>query len=203
MKRTDALDRYCFIPMLLLIMLAACGPEPEAAEQEIVRETVEVPVTVEVTREVMTVQEVEVTRELEVEVEVTRLVTQVVQVTPTERPYLDFSAIEGQWEGEAREAAGRFWVRVTLEPGASYRSKVGTVRYGISGTDAYDCKGDWLALTADHPVYTLYERISGSCPPGNVRLEYNAENGTMSYEFAPISAVPQLEATGVLERSEE
>ena len=57
MRRIVKPGAQWLIPLILL--LAACASEPIVTEPEIVRETVEVPVTVEVTREVVEVEDEE------------------------------------------------------------------------------------------------------------------------------------------------
>ena len=65
--------RVVMLLALLALIVAGCATTP--GEPEVVRETVEVPVTVEVERVETVVEEVEVTRVVEREVEVTRIVT--------------------------------------------------------------------------------------------------------------------------------
>ena len=73
--------RYLILLILAIALLAACASEPEPLELVVTRiVNQDVPVTVEVTREVQTLVEVPAT--VEVPVEVTRLVEVVVTATP-------------------------------------------------------------------------------------------------------------------------
>jgi len=73
--------------MVVIILSACTSPQPELIT---VKETVitELPVTVEVTREVIVEQIIEVTREIEVtrQIEVTRIIEKAVTITPTNTP---------------------------------------------------------------------------------------------------------------------
>ena len=82
----------CVLAMLLLVV-TACASKPEAVFQTVVHEsTVEVPVTVEVTRLVEVkvtrdvTREIEVVQEVQVDVEVTRILEKLVTATITPKP---------------------------------------------------------------------------------------------------------------------
>ncbi len=94
--------RVFLLIAVLALIVAACTSSP--AEPEVVRETVEVPVTVEVERVETVTEEVEVTRVVEREVEVTRIVTEEVMVTaepPAEETTVDVNLFEVTAEGLA------------------------------------------------------------------------------------------------------
>lgn len=130
-----------------------------------------------------------------------------------ESPFVDFSPIEGQWAGlivETDEKGTGSWAEIFLSPGAEQGTRVGSVRYATQGSRIVVCRGRWLAIRAEDPVYTVSEQItsgaseSGSgCPDGSVRLEHDPQSGTLKYEFTHYGGNPDWNAYGTLTRSGE
>lgn len=113
----------------------------------------------------------------------------------------DFSPIEGQWYGQAKEEGEySFWMELSLSSGAERGSQVGRIRYFIVDGGIPICTGLWLVITANDPVYTVREDMNGRCPDGMVRLEHDPQTGTMSYDFTPTEGDPSTKATGTLSR---
>jgi hypothetical protein len=128
--------------------------------------------------------------------------TATVTSTPEEEdPFLDFSAIEGQWSGSGEEAGGiSFWIEVNLSSSAEFLNPVGMVTYGLT-EDIPDCSGTWAALSAQKPSYRVRETITdGDCSNGIVQLKLDDENGNLLYDFIPSPSNPYAEAEGILMR---
>lgn len=135
------------------------------------------------------------------------------QSNSEESPLLDFSLIEGHWVGqiiETDEKGTGSRIEIFLNSSAEQGSSVGSVRYATYGSGIVTCRGRWLAIRAEDPVYTVSEQIisgaseSGSgCPDGSVRLEHDPQSGTLKYEFTHSGGNPDWNAYGTLTRSEE
>ena len=130
---------------------------------------------------------------------------------PSELPpqtIVDFSSIAGTWVGTGVETIGvTFWIKARLNSRFRPGRKFGDIEYGPAnselgdGTDTH-CVGEWFAgtvKTADPPQFTVSEVIS-PCPDGTVELEYDSENGTLSYHYVPESGNTDIEATAILTR---
>lgn len=110
-----------------------------------------------------------------------------------EAPLLSFEPIAGTWAGWGLEASGiQFWIRTTLSSSARRGQVVGTIEYGMGDTESEpDCRGDWIANNADHPVYVVAEEIgSGNCPNGRVVLTLDAETEERATFSHPTAARP-------------
>ena len=137
----------------------------------------------------------------------------IAQENSDESPLLDFSPIEGHWVGEIIETDDKGTgsrIEIFLNPSAEQGSRVGSVRHATYGSGIVVCRGRWLAIRAEDPVYTVSEQIisgaseSGSgCPDGSVRLEHDPQSGTLNYEFTHSGGNPDWNAYGTLTRSEE
>lgn len=119
---------------------------------------------------------------------------------------LDFSRIEGDWEGDAMEERGnRFWIKITLEPSSERGTRIGTVRYGHMNSDEVACEGILEGIRANDPVYIVSERNpeENSCPDGAIRLECDPQNGKMAYEFTSYTGNADEFAAGMLTQRAE
>lgn len=112
---------------------------------------------------------------------------------------VSFAPIAGAWSGTGIDIDGEFWIEAHLNAGAVQGEVVGHVEYGTDDPQLY-CQGDWLALEVQGDVFSVSERIvSGVCPHGTVRLEYDAETETLTYDFADLGD-GSADATGALTR---
>lgn len=116
---------------------------------------------------------------------------------------LDFSRIEGDWEGEAIEQAGhRAWVKISLDASSEQGSRIGSISYGHWGSDEVVCEGILEAIRASSSVFIVSEKNpeENSCPDGAIRLELDSQQERMSYEFTPYNGIPIRFGTGTITR---
>ncbi|MDX1748265.1 MAG: PKD domain-containing protein, partial [Halobacteriales archaeon] len=126
--------------------------------------------------------------------------TRTVEVTPP--ALLSFAPIAGEWEGTGVEpnTAQTFLIDAAIDSAAVRGEVVGTVAYNEG-----QCEGDWIALEADDPVFTVTEVITlgrDTCPDGTVVLELDPTSGELQYDYTPVAGSGPFEATGTLTRKE-
>ena len=100
-------------------------------------------------------------------------------------PWIDFSAISGDWAGNMDVNNRDFPLEVTLYDSARVHRVVGTaVYYYADGT--HHCTVDLTAEEADPPAYVVQELlVSGDegCEEGFGMLDHDADAGVLRYEF--------------------
>ena len=102
-------------------------------------------------------------------------------------PWLDFSAISGDWSGVQEVHHRDYPMEVTLSDSSRLDQRVGTAVYYLAdGT--HQCTVDLTATESNPPSYVVQEHLvrgdlDDGCEEGFGMLEHDTEAGILRYEF--------------------